>query len=771
MDPRNIKINETTIEGVDINKLGNTFRHNWIWILVIIIITNSIAYLKIRYTPGLYQSESTIKLEVKDEASDLGIEGFVNKSQSDLLSGEIELIQSKLFLSSVLDSMPLNISFYSIGHLLNNDLYGNPPASIEYSIKDESIYNSQIYFDPINDTEFSIHVGNSKNVIKGAYGEKVSIKGADLIFQRNTHFQRGDEIGYYFIFNTKEALLNYLLSNLTVAPLNFNAKTIHVAFKDYNPFKAQAILNKINTKYLDYSNEQKNLATKQKIDWLTNELHQIEKKMEDYENYFERFTLQNKTNNVDEYLQSTVSMITKIDTQRFEITSRINEVNRVNDDLNSADASLTISQRYLLPNYLNKNLDDIQQLLLEQERLKLSYNESTFAFRSKQKEIDNIKTKTTNQLIELKKELLIQLQSLNQKKNRLEREFASMPDKSTQFSKNQRYYKLYEEFYFALMQSKSQFEIAQAGSTSDFIILSPATIPTIPISPKKLMIIAIGIVSSFVLIVFTVGILYVANNKITSIKDLEKLTNVPLLGVVPTSRYTDNNTLYVLEHPKSMVSEALRTLRTNLDFFSAGSLQKVIAISSTVSGEGKSFIAMNLGGVMAQSHKRVILLDLDLRKSKANLPTAVDDPSKGVSTILIGKHLWQDCLIKTAVPNLDYIPSGPHPPNPSELLLNGDFGALLTELKQVYDFVILDTPPVGIVTDGIMAMKNADISIYVFKANYSKKDFLFNLRRIISINKFSNITTVLNALPYTDKKGYGYGYYEESTPRSIFKKT
>ena len=144
----------------------------------------------------------------------------------------------------------------------------------------------------------------------------------------------------------------------------------------------------------------------------------------------------------------------------------------------------------------------------------------------------------------------------------------------------------------------------------------------------------------------------------------------------------------------------------------------------------------------------------------------------GVSTILIRKHQWKECVVRTDVDNLDYIPSGPHPPNPSELLLNDDFTLLLNDLKKHYDIIILDTPPVGLVTDGIMAMQKADVSIYIFRANYSKKEFLHNLRRIIGINKFTNITTLLNALPLSDRKSYGYGYYEEDSKsklRSILK--
>src|SRR5690606_27470504 len=209
------------------------------------------------------------------------------------------------------------------------------------------------------------------------------------------------------------------------------------------------------------------------------------------------------------------------------------------------------------------------------------------------------------------------------------------------------FYKLYEEFYLMLMQSKSEFEIAQAGSIPDFKILSPASLSFTPIAPNKPMIMGIGLVISILFNLFFIGILYLVNNKITSVHELEHVQQAALLGIVPASSYSNGSALHVLSHPKSMATEAFRTLRTNLDFFNAGPPQKTIAISSTVSGEGKSFVAMNLGGVTALSGTKVVLLALDMRKPKHNLPGTMNNNQVGVSTILIRKSQWQECVVKT----------------------------------------------------------------------------------------------------------------------------
>jgi tyrosine-protein kinase Etk/Wzc len=758
---KDIKVQSLHAEGIDFNKLKIVVRSSWIWLIAIFLVINSIAYLAVRYTKNLYESSSVLKLDVKKEATEFGIKTPIEDQNLNLISGEIEIIQSRLFLSRVLDSSSLDVSYYSIGRVLNDELYQGQPFTITYSVRNQNLFNRPIYFDETGPNDFVLKIGNTGEDIKGKYNTQIPLDGLDLLFQKNEKFAKGDEIGYFFVINSNEFLLNYLLGNLTAEPLNFNANTVRISFKDNNPFKANAILNKIDTIYLQYSNEQKNLATKQKIDWISNELVNIEKQMENFEDYFENFTLQNKTNNLDEDLKRTVSSINRIDSMRFVLTQKIREVNMLMDGLKAGDFFISLAQRNVLPPSLSKNLETLEQLYLDQEKLKLSYNEITFAYRGKQKEIETIREKSYNQLAELRTESLKNLQDANQKKIRLEHEFANLPDKTTEFSKNLRYYKLYEQFYLSLMQSKSEFEITQAGSIPDFKILSPATMPDNPISPNKLMIAGIGFVASLVLMLLFLGTRYLINNKITSLSEIEKIDKIPVLGIVPSSRYLNEVGLHIIEHPKSMVSEAIRTLRTNLDFFNIHANKKVIAISSTVSGEGKSFIAMNLGGVMALSNKKVILLDLDMRKPKNILSTNPEDNTKGISTILIRKNAWQECLAKTPLENFDYVPSGPHPPNPSELLMNGEFEWLLEDLKKNYDYIILDTPPVGIVTDGIMAMKRSDISIYIFRANYSKKDFLFNLQRIININKFSNITTLLNALPNTGEQSYGYGYYEE----------
>jgi tyrosine-protein kinase Etk/Wzc len=732
-----------------------------LWVILILGAANMGTYFYLRWTKDVFEAESELKLDIKQNASEVALANVVDNSNLNVLSGEIEQIQSKLFLSRVLDSMDLWVSYHFVGNVLVDEMYRRSPFRVSFSTLEHRYLDRPIRVNFTNPDEFVIRVDEQK--ITGKIGVPILLDSLQLLIEKTPLFEVYHDDDYYFVLHSREDLLAYLKTYSKVEPLNFEANTIRVSFQDYNPAKARDIVNKIDSVYLGYSNEQKNLTNKQKITWLNNELSQIEGKMDAYENYFETFTIQNKSNDLNSELEKTITALYALDSQRLILTRRVSDITVVIDQVSTNDFAIPIGQRVQLPDIINRKLEELQLLTQERDRLGLSYNENTFAFRQKEKELETLRNQVFGQLNDLRKTWVKNLVELNDRKQALEKQFAAMPDKNTQFAKNQRLYKLNEEFYLSLMQSKAGFEVLQAGSTPDFKILSSAALPREPISPKRMLIHGVGFTAGIMLCVLFLGIIYLLNDKVTGMSEIERASNIPVLGVIPESRHSSQSPFHVVDNPKSMVSEAIRTLRTNLDFFSPGDSRKTIAISSTIAGEGKSFLALNLGGVIAMSKKKVVLIDLDMRKPKSNPPFPVADPQKGMSTLLIGKYTIEECIVRTGLDNFDYIPAGPYPPNPSELLMNGDFTDLIAKLEAAYEFVIVDTPPVGLVTDGIMAMKKMDISIYVVRANYSRKEFLRNAERVRHIHKLKNMSIVLNALP-TGNKTYGYGYYEDKTP-------
>jgi capsular exopolysaccharide synthesis family protein len=251
------------------------------------------------------------------------------------------------------------------------------------------------------------------------------------------------------------------------------------------------------------------------------------------------------------------------------------------------------------------------------------------------------------------------------------------------------------------------------------------------------------------------------HNNITSLHEISKLSHasIGILGMTP--KYKNEipvSQMIVDKNPKSLIAEAFRTIRTNLQFVASENEAKVLAITSTVSGEGKTFVAINLGGIISFSNKRVIILDLDMRKPKIHLGFNVEN-NHGMSTLLIGKDKPDDCITKSSLANLDFITAGPIPPNPAELIISPKMEELLDYLKDIYEIIIIDLPPVGIVSDGVPILKRADYPIYILRANFSKKMFINQINKLIQENKVNNLSVILNGVEMSRiKYGYGYGY-------------
>ena len=224
-DHAHIRASASASENIDFNKLRIVIRNNWYWIALIFLAVNAAAYLYIRYTKNVYESESGLKLDIKKDATDLGIKNMAEDQNLNLISGEIEIIKSKLFLNRVLDEVNFEASFFSVGHLLNEELYRNAPAVITYFSKNHSLFNQRIGFHETSPGQFELSLENQP-VVKGTYGKLISLGDLELILARNEKFQKSDEIGYFFVIRSRDVLLNDISNSLTAEPLNFNVNTV-----------------------------------------------------------------------------------------------------------------------------------------------------------------------------------------------------------------------------------------------------------------------------------------------------------------------------------------------------------------------------------------------------------------------------------------------------------------------------------------------------------------------------------------------------------------
>jgi capsular exopolysaccharide synthesis family protein len=354
-----------------------------------------------------------------------------------------------------------------------------------------------------------------------------------------------------------------------------------------------------------------------------------------------------------------------------------------------------------------------------------------------------------------------------------------------------------ETFYNQLIEAKAKYSILKAGFTSQNIILEQSKANSEPTSPKKAQTYLIAILMGFLISFGFIAVKYLFYNEISSIADISKYTDVPVLGMVPLySSAMAYSQLIVDKEPKSQLAEAMRAIRTNLQFIDNSEGSKIISITSTISGEGKTFVAINLAGIIAYSGKKVIVLDLDMRKPKMHKAFSEEGNiianKLGMSEILSNIEPYQNCIHKSRVEKIDFITAGTIPPNPSELILSESMDVLIRDLQKIYDFIIIDNPPIGLVTDAMKNLQRADFPIYVFKSNYSKRFFISNLDFLWKDCNLTKVSLILNAYDFSNsygygskyggKKGYGkyssygygygygYGYYEAAENENLVKK-
>ena len=314
------------------------------------------------------------------------------------------------------------------------------------------------------------------------------------------------------------------------------------------------------------------------------------------------------------------------------------------------------------------------------------------------------------------------------------------------------------QIYMYLLQQKQQTAIAASSTTTDSKVLDMAIVGDKPVAPNKVLVLLIAVMLS---VIIPSGVIFFENvfkSAVSNRDDLDSVTDIRVIGIVGRKSTKDGNN-YIFEHPKSIVAECFRSIRTNLQTAEDIAGRKVMMITSTVAGEGKSFFTVNLGAIFAMQNYKVALLGFDLRR-----PRLFDDfnlsNEAGLSNFLSGQMSLEQVTQKTNVPNLDMISAGPIPDNPAELFTHSVLDNLFNTLRQKYDYIIVDTPPVGVVADGYVLMQYVDLVLYMVREDYSKRKYVQTLDDLYREGKFiPNTYIILNAANLRRKFGYSYGHY------------
>ncbi len=777
-------------------KLLRAFRKSFIWIMLIFLCCISVVYTYLYYQIPIYESASQLKLEMKGTASDLGIGIFKNDNEKqNYLNSEISIINSSVIHERIVEALKLEVTKYSQGRINDFEMFNNSPFDVQnYEIKHGQMYEQKIdiHFKSDQNYELTYYVDNQEYRQEGIVNQEVSNEHFRCTIIPTSFFSQQTLTGkYYFTFRTESRAQQLIAQNLSVQIINVNALTLSITYQDPNITKAMAIVNAADTAYLKFSINDKNRIYRQKKFYLQQRKDTIEKYM-DYWKY--KINFYKDSNNIStEDLNVNVEVL--LDKMRvaqenkFRYRAELGIYDKVMNFLASDSSVLittAIAQDITSASQLTAIITQIYQARQALEKLIYQgYTPKTFAYKQRKMTLDSLQKDFLRYVSFNKERLYRKIYEQDSITTASRNKIPGQSEDDIQLNLMKRYLDFYEKSYDIILNSMIETELAEVGTLPDFHVIQHASMPKEPIYPvgEKFYLSALAF-AGFLSIVL-VMVRYVMQNRIVNLKELKKITSVPILGEVPlyTKSKMKHSQLVIHHNPKSSISEALRSIRTNLDFMSqANKSKRIISVTSTISGEGKTFVAVNLAGIIALSEQKVVILDLDLRKPKIHFAFGSQDNLMGMSTLLIHKSIVSDCIRHSEIPNLDYITSGPQPPNPSELLLSERFDEIIKELHQTYDVVMFDMPPVGVVTDGFAPMKKADLPIFVTKAEYTPRPYMREVlnHKLSGIENYNRLSIVFNGVKpkrslYNYGYGYGYGYgyrsgyYDDDASSSIVK--
>lgn len=754
-------------KDLDFGIFKTVVKSNMLWVLLIFAggILASVLYL--RYTKPIFQSKAIIQRTLKDEGQ--RILDFDNLNQENNLSADVELLKSPFLLEKVLMNLNLQVSYFSQGEVLTEEKFTQSPYHVTFlELKDSSLVNSPIFLSQKDQQLIISYEAKGQGYEVPVFKDKIlDNEHFKLVFKINNSAKLAEDLKndkLYFRINNYQLLTQSLIKDLQVSVLNYEAKTIQISFNSNNRTLAQDLVGELVATFFQYDLDKKSKSSENILQFIDEQLDTVYASLKYSEDDLQAFTNSSKSNNPELFKANLVGEIDQLRQQVLAADMEADLINGLNEGVNSKDRA---NLYQLIPTLVGTRFQAVLQGQLDKLYLLLEEKEdASYRLTGENEQLRNLNTNIDTQvetiaqtLSAIKNQVSSRKDGLKKRLQMLEGQLYGVPAKEMELAGLRRKFNLNEKYYSILIEKRTEYEISKAGYTIDNNILQSPTSPQLISPDPKLVYIGVLFVALLLSFIF-LAIKYITFNVVHNENELRNLlpSKVGILGTIPKVKMeADNSQLMVHLKPKSALAENYRHIRSNMQFILDSERSNVIAVSSSISGEGKTFVSLNLAGIYTMSNKKVVILDLDLRKPKIHLGLKVDN-NDGISAVLAGKVQWNE-VIRTSdqIDDLDFITAGAIPPNPSELLLNGKLDSMIDELRNHYDIIIIDNPPVGIVSDGFNVMNNSDCPIYVVRAGYTKRAVMQQVNKFVLENRLRDLYVILNGV-VINKSSYGYGY-------------
>lgn len=759
--------NSNLIDQKDLKRTLATIGKNWYWFVLFIGLSLAGAVLYVLKATKYYGATTEILVKApKDPLKAALLESMPAKPSDQELTNEILLLSSTKIIDETVKRLGLDISYYIEGRLKTGEIYKGTPFEVKGKLLDNTFFEVPVNFRIINQKRFSWEVNTEEYSKRGEanFGDPVvTSKFSFIVLADSNVFKNNskiNEIKYQFRFHDHKEIVKDYKKRLEIEAIT-DASAIRIKLEDPVLEKAIDILNTLASIYIENSvaiNKQVNEST---LEFIDGQLSQVENQLNGVESNLEQFQKEKTTFNLGGEQSVLFQRVVDFGSEKDRMIIQLKSIDMLYEYLNSSESDLTISPAILAEQNDPSLTSAFTELFALQQRktnLLFSNTASSPLVKQTDEQISSVKQNIMGLVLNIRKKLTNNINSLNSQLGEYQATMRQMPTTQRGIVNISRNVEIYAKIYEFLLETRAQTVISKAAIVADRVVLEPAYFNG-SVRPLSIQTIAgglgLGIALSF-LVIFFKGIFY---NYINTKDELKEITELSIIGVIGKSKEAGDEYLVVDKFPQSQIAEAFRVIRTNLSYFAPKVKSKVLLVTSSVAGEGKTFCAVNIATTLAKAKKKVVLLDLDLHKPKqANAFNLHNDI--GVTSYVVGKANLNQIIKDTAIENLQIILTGPRTPNASELIVDPAMDKLLEELKNLYEYIIIDTPPVGLLSDALVFMKHADLNLYVLKAGYSKRDFVDIAHQITEKNDIKHISFILNNVNSKNiPAGYGGGYY------------
>ncbi|PKQ66957.1 hypothetical protein BZG01_09145 [Labilibaculum manganireducens] len=765
----------------------------WYWFLVFGILGLGGGLMYTFYSPSKYQAKCTIL--VQNESNALRGKEFFDDDGS--LRGinvqdHIGVLKSSSLSKQVLINLNWNVSWYQKMPFFNQDLYGLAPFFVYKTDRRENPNDFPLFVKMISEEEYMVRSDNtilesseiSYFEAKGKFGVPFENEHFSFVLEKNNDVIVPLEAEFFFVFNNMENLSVQYADNLNVTLEDLKGNLIALELKGIAAQRIVDFLNELSEEYIEFCLSEKNKISKNTIRFIDMQLEGVVDSLEQTGHLFSDFQSKNQSSDLEREADLAMADLKRLEEEYALSERKLNYIRNLNQYINNSFQFSKV-EHHLQQDFGNELVDNsivspsvvditdpglnnlvlkLGELYGKKEILSYSVKQNEPNMLVLEKEIRHTKQSLKENLQNLFVNTENDLSSIARQMSGVKSKLVRLPKMEQKFINFKRRYDLNNDLYTFLLKKRAEAEITIASNVPNSQILDRASLmSTNQVEPKTILNLIIGFLIGISMPFIFIKTRDYFNNTIGSIYELERETSLPVLGVISHNRHRKD--FLVCNRPRSGITESFRSLRTDLENLLAENKQKVISVQSVMPGEGKSFVSLNLAAILAMNNEKVLLVEADMRKPGLNRVFG-SIRSNGMSSYLKGEDAFDDIIFQTKFENLSFIPAGPVPLNPAELLANGKFKGFMEKARIHYNYIILDSAPVSVVTDGLLSGKYADLNLFVLRHHFSRKEHVNYINKLVDKGSVKNVTILLNDFRVNgvDVKDFGYrsGYYKDN---------